>query len=466
MLGKGLESLIPPNNKGGDGAGHIPVSSNVPPQLDPARDLPEDPQPFFLEPAPLEDELDMPASSSFLPADDATSDDTPARSLDGEEEVAEEKENNTIGGQPSPAREEIVNSSAVKEESKNKEAVDAFSSVAQSDSAARSTTSMRQSPASTTPKFGPVSRSATSLPEGFSAAAHVAAKKGSAHASQIPHGIEAKPYEAVFHIETDKIKPNPQQPRRNFDENAIKELAASIREFGILQPLVVTKHEYETEHGTGVEYYLIAGERRLLASKYLGLERVPAVIRQVDLPQERLELAIIENLQRENLNPVEMARAFARLQDEFRLTQREIAVRLGKSREVVANTMRLLDLPPYIMEAVETGRITESHGRLLLAVTDPRAQEKLFYDLTARNMSVRELKNRVDEFKQTSRATPAEEISPEMAALQARLSQELGTPVKIQKGKEGGKITISFYSEEELQGLLAKLDKGRDGLGY
>jgi ParB/RepB/Spo0J family partition protein len=164
--------------------------------------------------------------------------------------------------------------------------------------------------------------------------------------SPASHDHSEKPYEAVFHIEVEKIKPNPQQPRRDFNQDAIKELAASIREFGILQPLVVTKVVKEVPTGTDVEYYLIAGERRLRAAKYLGLERVPAVIKNVDLEKERLELAIIENLQRENLNPVEMGRAFARLQDEFRLTQREIAARLGKSREAVANTMRLLDLPP------------------------------------------------------------------------------------------------------------------------
>jgi ParB family chromosome partitioning protein len=415
-----------------------------------------------------------PTGSTFLPVDDGASDDSPARPLDAEEEEDVSSDQLALSAHfaETSARREggwsvVGEKEEVKNQSENQPTLDPQQPTIASQEVgaemqiepvvAVQNVSSQEIERINTPK----------LSDGFYAAAHThSAKRGSLHTSQVPHTNPVKPYEAVFHIETDKIKPNPQQPRRHFDENAIHELAASIREFGILQPLVVTKHEFETDSGTGVEYFLIAGERRLLASKYLGLERVPAVIRQVDLPRERLELAIIENLQRENLNPVEMGRAFARLQDEFRLTQREIAGRLGKSRESIANTMRLLDLPPYIMEAVETGRITESHGRLLLAVTDPRAQEKLFYDLTQRNMSVRVLKSRVDELRQSAHPAVGEEVSPEMIALQNRLSQELGTPVKIQKGKEGGKITISFYSEEELQGLLAKLDKNTDSLGY
>ena len=170
--------------------------------------------------------------------------------------------------------------------------------------------------------------------------------------------------ESIFHIEIEKITPNPDQPRRHFDQDALHELASSIREFGFLQPLVVSKVEKETPTGIEVEYQIIAGERRFMAAKMLGLPRVPAIIRNINLEREKLELGVIENIQRENLNPIEMARAFQRLQEEFRMTQREIAAKLGKSREVVANSVRLLDLPEYIQRAVEKGEVSESNARL------------------------------------------------------------------------------------------------------
>jgi ParB family transcriptional regulator, chromosome partitioning protein len=274
------------------------------------------------------------------------------------------------------------------------------------------------------------------------------------------------PYDAIFHIEVDKIKPNPDQPRKFFDEQGLRDLAASIREFGILQPLVVTKTEKEVPTGTQVEYYLISGERRLRASQLLGLERVPAIVRNVAFNQERLELAIIENIQRENLNAIETARAMARLQDEFRLTQREIAARLGKSRETIANTVRLLDLPPKIQEAIEQNRISESHGRLLLSIQEPALQEKLFRDLLERGMTTRELRTRVEAAKPKRQSLlPPQDLSPELKMFQERLSSELGAPVKIQQDGESGKITISFYSPEELQQILSRLSS-RHSDGY
>jgi len=262
--------------------------------------------------------------------------------------------------------------------------------------------------------------------------------------------------QAVFQIEVDKIKPNPHQPRKDFDEAAIKDLASSIREVGILQPLVVTKVEKETPTGTDVEYILIAGERRLLASKFLGLERVPAIVRRVDFERERLEMAIVENLQREDLNPIETARAFSRLQDEFNLTQREIATRLGKSREAIANAVRLLDLPAYIQDSLAKKEITETHGRLLLSVSDPAAQKKLFEDIVLRKMTTRELKERVSAPKKVEASLP-----PEMAMLQQELTSKLGAPVRIEKGGPsagGGKITIRYYSDEELRSILERLN--------
>src|SRR6266481_2025315 len=265
---------------------------------------------------------------------------------------------------------------------------------------------------------------------------------------------EPRKTDSIYHIEIEKIRPNPHQPRKTFDEQAIRDLAASIREFGFIQPLVVSKIQRETPEGVEVAYQLIAGERRLLAAKSLGLERVPAIIRKVDTDFENLELAVIENLQRENLNPIEMARAFARLQEEFRMTQREIASKLGKSREVVANTLRLLDLPPAIQEAVEKGRISESHGRLLLTIGDPAAQQALFDDLLRHGLTIRELKNRVRIAQPKLADDMGAELDPELKQVQERLSSELGAPVKISHSGETGKITISFYSKEELESIL------------
>jgi len=270
--------------------------------------------------------------------------------------------------------------------------------------------------------------------------------------------------QSVFQIELEKIRPNPDQPRRNFDETALKELANSIREFGFLQPLVVTKIERESPEGIAVEYQLIAGERRYLAAKMLGLRTAPAIIRNVSLEREKLELAVIENIQRENLNPIETARAFVRLQEEFRMTQREIAAKLGKSREVVANTMRLLDLPEYIRESVEKGGMSESHARLLLTVGDPGMQKRLFDDILANKLTTRDVKERVQQPGGARRGRPPmseENIAPEVRAMQDELSSSLGAPVEIRKGVNTGRITITFYSEEELENILRRFKTER-----
>ncbi|MBI5147694.1 MAG: ParB/RepB/Spo0J family partition protein [Parcubacteria group bacterium] len=269
--------------------------------------------------------------------------------------------------------------------------------------------------------------------------------------------------EAVFHIETDKIRPNPHQPRKEFSEESLKELAASIREFGVIQPLVVSKIEKETDGGTAVEYELIAGERRLMASKIAGLERVPVIVRKIDTQKERLELAIIENIQRADLNPIETARAFAKLQDEFRMTQREIAVRLGKSRETVANAIRLLSLPTDIQEALGRGQINEGQARILLMVDDIARQQALFGDLLANNLSVRELRSRVKKSEPPSAnedgkiSGQAPVADPETSYLRERLEEALGTRVSIQKSGDQGKISIAFFSPEELDGIIRKI---------
>lgn len=273
-------------------------------------------------------------------------------------------------------------------------------------------------------------------------------------------GRKTSATDAIFYVETDKIKPNPHQPRRDFNDESLKELASSIREFGILQPLVISKIEKEVEFGTEVEYQLIAGERRLMAAKMLGWERVPAIIKNISQKSEQLAMAIIENLQRTDLNPIETARAYAKLQDEFGLTQREIAAKIGKSRETITNTLRLLNLPSEIQEAVAKNQINESQARLLLIIEDLTQQQNLFKELLQNNLSVRELRQRIrreESEKRGAKSNNQISIDPEIISLQEKLIELLGAKVKIEPAEKGGKIIITFYSPEEIQGIIEKL---------
>lgn len=270
--------------------------------------------------------------------------------------------------------------------------------------------------------------------------------------------------ESIFWIEIDKIEPNPYQPRREFNEEALRDLASSIREHGILQPVLVTKREIETSSGLEVRYQLIAGERRLRAARLAGLSQIPAVIRR-GIPDDRirLELAIIENVQREDLNPMERARAYKQLIDEFHLVQREIAERIGKSRELIANTLRLLFLPTEIQESLHTGRITEGHARaVLMAGDDQKKQFEVYNSILNDHLNVREAENRARQIGGktfTPRKRPAQSQDPEMRQWQNRLQEKLGTKVQLQRMGERGKIVVEFYSEEELRGILDKLIK-------
>lgn len=275
--------------------------------------------------------------------------------------------------------------------------------------------------------------------------------------------------EAIFHIETEKIQPNPFQPRRNFDEAQLNELAASIREFGIIQPIVVSKMEKETPYGTAIEYQLIAGERRLMAAKIAGLPRVPAIVRRAPEDKEKFEMAIVENVQRADLNPIETARSYAKLQEQFGMTQREIAARMGKSRETVANATRLLNLPTEMQDAIAGGKISESQGRVLLAVSDPIRQKYLFEQVTTANVSVREMKNTIARMNRSHEITgedvvtePAEGFvrfgaEDEFAKLARELQATLRAPVRIERAGNRNKITIDFSSEEDLRTLIAKI---------
>lgn len=286
--------------------------------------------------------------------------------------------------------------------------------------------------------------------------------------------------ESVFQIEIEKISVNPYQPRRFFEPVALQELASSIREYGILQPLIVSKKINDTDGGVNVAYELIAGERRLQAARLLGLQRVPAIVRSVPQEKEKLELALIENIQRENLSPMEMARAYSKLQDQFGLTQREIAARVGRSRETVANALRLLNLSTQAQEALMAGKISESQARMLLGVSDLAAQEQLFKDITQNNLSVRELRARISkingEYKQETSNQSATLVAatnlpaalppiteslkltdPETIGLEDSLERALGTKVKVEKNGAEGNLIIKFSSPEELQELVKKL---------
>lgn len=267
---------------------------------------------------------------------------------------------------------------------------------------------------------------------------------------------------AIFFIEVDKIKPNPFQPRREFDQVKLQDLADSIKMYGILQPLVVTRKEVIKEDGgLTTEYELIAGERRLRASKLAGLREVPALIRaKEDDDKAKLELAIIENLQREDISPVDKARAFKQLADTFNMTHSEIAKKVGKSREYISNSIRVLGLPEEMLEAMSQGKITEGHSRPLLMLSDrPEEQHVLFKDIMLRKLTVRDAekisrKIAVEKVRKTNLLPDAElmEIEHEIGTI-------LGTRVNIAKKEEGGRIQIDFFNEEDLHNIVALLLK-------
>jgi len=265
---------------------------------------------------------------------------------------------------------------------------------------------------------------------------------------------------SIFWVEVDRISPNPYQPRKDFNDDKISELADSIRQYGVLQPLVVTRQETEREDGgISVEYELIAGERRLRASKLAGVSQVPVIIRaQEESNKMKLELAIIENLQREDLNSIDRAHAFKQLVDEFNLKHIEIAKKVGKSREYVSNTLRLLGLPEYIQGAVSGGLISEGHARPLLMLGDERAAERdtLFKEITTKRLTVRE-SERIARRIATDKARK-QDLSPELIGIEKELTETLGTRVQIeQRSNNGGKVHIDYFSQEDLQRLLDML---------
>lgn len=265
---------------------------------------------------------------------------------------------------------------------------------------------------------------------------------------------------SVFWIEVEKIKPNPYQPRREFDEARLRDLAESIRMYGILQPLIVTRREYEKEDGgLAVEYELISGERRLRASRIAGLSQVPALIRNGEEDSRiKLELAIIENLQREDINAVDRARAFDRLAKEFGMKHIQIAEKVGKSREYVSNTMRILALPDDILTAISEGKLSEGHTRPLLMLIDrPEEQMTLFKEIVIRKISVREAES-------VARKIAVERVrvkdwshEPEITEMEKKFKEILGTKVSINRSENGGKIMIDFFTTDDIRNIFEKI---------
>lgn len=263
----------------------------------------------------------------------------------------------------------------------------------------------------------------------------------------IPQEIEPS-LEQVISLEVDSIDPNPRQPRQKLDEAGLQELADSIREHGVVQPVVVSRT------ATG-RYQLVAGERRWRACILLGIATVPAIIKDFD-ERQSTEVALVENLQREDLNALEEAMAYRNLQDEFGLTQEEVAMRVGKSRAQVANTLRLLQLPGEIKEMLHTGVLSAGHGRVLLALSSQADQLRVAREIAKKGLSVRETEELVKLILLPARPVRVRrsQSNPEWDMVARGLAEKLGTKVRIKASGGRGRIEVDFYSLEELSRLL------------
>ena len=269
---------------------------------------------------------------------------------------------------------------------------------------------------------------------------------------------------SVFWLSVDKIDPNPFQPRKEFADDKLQDLAQSIRRYGVLQPLVVTKKEAVADTGDmSARYELIAGERRLRASKIAGLSEVPAVVR-VDVTEDnvRLELAMIENLERDDLNPIDRARAFKQLIEEFKMTHTEVAQRMSRSREYISNSLRLLTLPEDMIQAVTDRKISEGHTRpLLMLVETPDDQRALFDEIVNRRITVRD--SEIIARRQAKNRARKIEHDPYLERAQTMLEGFLETRVSIRsQGETGGRIVIDYFSGEDLESIVGKLEGASD----
>lgn len=258
----------------------------------------------------------------------------------------------------------------------------------------------------------------------------------------------------IQEIDVARVVPNPYQPRKVFNPEALKELSESIREHGVIQPIVVT----ETPTG----YELVVGERRFRASVLAGLTKIPAIVKSSLGDQTKLEVALIENIQRQELNPIEEAQAYDRLIKAFDLTQDQVAKKVGKSRPAIANTLRLLNLPAEIQRAIIEGKITEGHARAILGLPDHEKQLLMYKATVEQGLNVRQVEQKVREVT-VRRHLDAAAPDPKLMALETELRGKLGTQVKIQRQGRGGRITIEFFSDEELDEIVHKMAEAEDG---
>ncbi len=270
----------------------------------------------------------------------------------------------------------------------------------------------------------------------------------------IPSG---EPVPGIRQVHIDAIMPNPRQPRSSFDADALEELAASIREMGLIQPLIVQQSTDTQDPGQPPRYQLIAGERRWRAARLAGLQHVEVIVKEAS-PQEMLELALVENIQRADLNPLEEANAYHQLAQEFGMTQERIAERVGRSRASVANTMRLVRLPEEIRQGLLDSRISEGHARALLMLDDHEEQSLAYRAVIKKQLSVRQTEELVRRLKRSTGDTKRQRSrSPETVRLEQEFRDSLGTKVNLYRSSKGGKLVIHFYSEDDLQVLYERL---------
>ena len=267
-----------------------------------------------------------------------------------------------------------------------------------------------------------------------------------------PQGLlkaEKQAETGLVNLKIDKIKSNRYQPRTRIDENKLSELTASIKEKGIIQPVVVRQ--------VGDEFELVAGERRLMAAKKLGLERILAVIAGKLSKEEMVELSLIENLQREDLNPIDTAKGYKRLLEECLLTQTQVAQRIGKDRSSVANTLRILSLPEEVQKLISSGKLSEGHARAILSLSSEKEQAALSRRVVREGLSVRSTEDLAYGKKKTSGSKPKKKTSPAFFEVEEKLKEFFGTSVKVLAKGKGGKVEIEFYSEEDLSRILELL---------
>ncbi|HOI22497.1 MAG TPA: ParB/RepB/Spo0J family partition protein [Spirochaetales bacterium] len=273
-----------------------------------------------------------------------------------------------------------------------------------------------------------------------------------------------EPGENIQIIPLSRLKPNPDQPRKTFSEASIEELAQSIQKHGLLQPIIA-------EPSGGDSYIIVAGERRFRAAQKAGLEKLPVILRAVSA-EKRLQLSLIENIQREDLNPMEEARAYQGLMELTGYTQEQVAEAVGKNRSTVANALRLLRLPEVMQEAVRDGSISAGHARSLLALVDESERQALFARIVKESLSVRQAEKAVQDSllhrtgkkpkggKKTDAVVPAEELDPNLKALEELFIERLGTKVEIKGGLNSGSILIEYYSQDDLQRIMEAIGSG------